>query len=224
MPAYQNVTPPFSLSSGDVGFSFNNEAFPAANTAGSQFALPSFTGISDGGTAVRWQTIFGTAPTAVNIVLQGAMADVDSEYQTIDTSVATTGEARTIPNNNPATVSPALGTVHPRLPNLQTLATLAADKRSVTTPAQIIRELPQFLALPSPITMQPTAPTQSATSSSTSDNATPGTAGSPPSSTNSPNPNQQPQVVIPAEDLKPLYDFTFDCKACQTQLTPPKPT
>jgi hypothetical protein len=28
MPAYQNVTPPLSLFSGDVGFSFNNEAFP----------------------------------------------------------------------------------------------------------------------------------------------------------------------------------------------------
>src|SRR5580693_7931152 len=96
MPAYQNVTPPFSLSSGDVGFSFNNEAFPAANTSGSQFALPSFTGISDGGTAVRWQTIFGTAPTAVSIVLQGAMADVDSEYQTIDTTTNTAGEARTV--------------------------------------------------------------------------------------------------------------------------------
>jgi hypothetical protein len=49
MPIYQNSTPPYALSSGDVGFSFNNEAFPAANTAGSQFALPSYTGISDGG-------------------------------------------------------------------------------------------------------------------------------------------------------------------------------
>jgi hypothetical protein len=28
MPAYQNETPPLSLFSGDVGFSFNNEAFP----------------------------------------------------------------------------------------------------------------------------------------------------------------------------------------------------
>jgi hypothetical protein len=101
---------------------------------------------------------------------------------------------------------------------LQTLATLAADKRSVTTPAQIIRELPQYLSLPSPITMQPAAPTQSAASPSASDNATTGTAGSPPGSTNSPNRNQQPQVVIPAEDLKPLYDFTLDCKACQTKL------
>ena len=76
MPAYQNVT---SLFSGDVGFSFNNEAFPASATSGTQFALPSFTGTNDPGTAVRWQTIFGTAPTAVNIVLQGAMADVDAE-------------------------------------------------------------------------------------------------------------------------------------------------
>src|SRR5258708_36463859 len=98
MPSYQNVTPPISLFSGDVGFSFNNEAFPAANTAGSQFALPSFTGLPDSGTAVRWQTIFGTAPTAVSIVLQGAMSDIDAEYQTIDTTTALTGEARTVAN------------------------------------------------------------------------------------------------------------------------------
>jgi hypothetical protein len=96
MPAYQNLTPPYSLFSGDVGFSFNNEAFPAANTSGSQFALPSFTGISDGGTAVRWQTIFGTVPTAVNIILQGAMADVDAEYQQVDASTNPAGEGRTV--------------------------------------------------------------------------------------------------------------------------------
>jgi hypothetical protein len=96
MPAYQNVTPPSSLFSGDVGFSFNNEAFPASATSGTQFALPSFTGTNDPGTAVRWQTIFGTAPTAVNIILQGAMAEVDTEYQQIDASTATTGEARTV--------------------------------------------------------------------------------------------------------------------------------
>ena len=96
MPNYQNVTPPSSLFSGDVGFSFNNEAFPGSAQAGTQFALPSFTGLSDGGTAVRWQTIFGAAPTAVNMILQGAMSDVDSEYQTIDTTTATAGEARTV--------------------------------------------------------------------------------------------------------------------------------
>ena len=96
MPSYQNVLPPISLSPGDVGFSFNNEAFPGSAQAGSQFAIPSYAGQPDSGTAVRWQTIFGGAPTAVSLVLQGAMADVDAEYQTIDTSVATTGEARTV--------------------------------------------------------------------------------------------------------------------------------
>jgi len=96
MPSYQNVTPPLSLFSGDVGFSFNNEAFPGSAQAGSQFAIPSFAGLPDGGTAVRWQTIFGTAPTAVSMALQGAMADVDSEYQTIDTTTNTAGEARTV--------------------------------------------------------------------------------------------------------------------------------
>ncbi len=96
MPNYSNTTPPLSLFPGDVGFSFNNEAFPGAAQAGAQFALPEPAGIVDQSHAVRWQTIFGTAPTAVNLVLQGAMADVDVEYQTIDTTTATAGEARTV--------------------------------------------------------------------------------------------------------------------------------
>ncbi len=96
MPVYQNTTPPFSLSSGDVGFSFNNEAFPGGATSGTQFALPSFTGTTDAGTAVRWQTIFGTNPSAVSIILQGAMADIDAEYQQLDISNLATGEARTV--------------------------------------------------------------------------------------------------------------------------------
>jgi hypothetical protein len=96
MPTYQNVLPPLALSPGDVGFSFNNEAFPGAAASGSQVAIPSYAGQPDTGTAVRWQTIFGTAPTAVNMVLQAAMADVDAEYQTIDTTTATAGEGRTV--------------------------------------------------------------------------------------------------------------------------------
>jgi len=96
MPSYQNAVPPTALSPGDVGFSFNNEAFPGSAQAGSQFAIPSFAGQPDVGYVVRWQTIFGTAPTAVSLQLQGAMADVDAEYQTMDSSTATAGEARTV--------------------------------------------------------------------------------------------------------------------------------
>ncbi len=95
MPTYSNTTPPYALFPGDVGLSFNNEA-PADGAAGAQFALPEPAGIVDQGHAVRWQTIFGTAPTAVNITLQAAAADVDAEYQTIDTTTATAGEARTL--------------------------------------------------------------------------------------------------------------------------------
>jgi hypothetical protein len=96
MPAYSNATPPLAVFPGDVGFSFNAETFPADGTAGSQFAIPEPAGFPDQGHTVRWQTIFGTNPTAINIRLQGAMADVDSEYADIDTSTATGGEARTV--------------------------------------------------------------------------------------------------------------------------------
>src|SRR6202795_4507439 len=96
MPAYSNSTPPLSLFPGDVGFSFNAEAFPSNGKAGAQFATPEPAGLPDQGHTLRWQTILGTAPTAITIVLQGAAADVDSEYFTIDTSTATAGEARTV--------------------------------------------------------------------------------------------------------------------------------
>jgi hypothetical protein len=97
MPAYQNTTSPNSLFPGDIGFSFNNEAFPGSATAGSQFALTKGGGYGpEAGYTVRWQTIFGGAPTAVNITLQAAINDVDAEYQNIDTTTATAGEARTV--------------------------------------------------------------------------------------------------------------------------------
>jgi hypothetical protein len=96
MPVYSNTYPPLSLFPGDVGFSFNAEAFPANGTAGSQFAIPEPAGLADQTHAVRWQTIFGTNPTAVSISLQGSAADVAAEYFTLDTSTAITGEARTV--------------------------------------------------------------------------------------------------------------------------------
>ncbi len=96
MPAYNSATPPLSLFPGDVGFSFNAETFPAAGTSGSQFAIPEPSGFPDQNHTVRWQTIFGTAPSAINIRLQGASADVDAEYFDLDTSTAIAGEARTV--------------------------------------------------------------------------------------------------------------------------------
>ncbi|MHB8484261.1 MAG: hypothetical protein ACYDCM_00820 [Candidatus Acidiferrales bacterium] len=95
MPNYNAQNPPNSVYPGDVVFAFNAEA-PAAGQASQQFALPSYSGFPENGRTIRWQTIFGTAPTSVSVVLQTAMIDSDAQYATVDTSTATTGEARTV--------------------------------------------------------------------------------------------------------------------------------
>jgi hypothetical protein len=104
---------------------------------------------------------------------------------------------------------------------VQTLATLAAEKRSVTTPAQVVRDLPNQIPLPVPITLQsanPTTPSGKVTCSSgpfcgpeglESIKLARSESGAKPSTTN---------AVIPADDLKPLYNFALDCKACQAKL------
>jgi len=95
MPNYNAQVPPYSISPGDVALAFNSEA-PGAGQASQQFALPNYAGFPENGRTVRWQTIFGTAPSAVSVVLQTAMVDADAQYSTIDTSTTTAGEARTI--------------------------------------------------------------------------------------------------------------------------------
>jgi len=84
----------------------------------------------------------------------------------------------------------------------QSLAAIAAQKRSIQTPAQILADLPRQLPLPTALVIE---------QSPLPDNPSPkpgqkAAAG------------QEPQVVIPSDDLKPLYDFTLDCKACQAKL------
>jgi hypothetical protein len=87
---------------------------------------------------------------------------------------------------------------------LRTLASLAAQKRDVQTPAQILQALPQQIPLPQPIVVA-VPPTNPSTDSPQNSAAKP----TPP----------EPQAVIPSADLKPLYDFALDCKACQAKLT-----
>jgi hypothetical protein len=94
MPNYNAQVPPYSIFPGDVAFAFNTEA-PGAGQASQQFALPSYAGFPENGRTVRWQTSFGTAPSAVSIVLQSALVDADAQYSTIDTSSSTVGESRT---------------------------------------------------------------------------------------------------------------------------------
>lgn len=94
----------------------------------------------------------------------------------------------------------------------ETLTALAAQKRTVVTPAQIVRELPREIGLPSPIVLQ-SADANSSIPNQT-DNQPRGNA-TPAHEAN----QSESQAVIPPEDLKPLYDFTIDCKACQAKLT-----
>ena len=83
---------------------------------------------------------------------------------------------------------------------VNTLAQIAAQKRSVVTPQQALVELPKVLPLPAPIAPL-VAPSPEAYNESKTDVP------------------QKPVVVLPTEDLKPLYDFALDCKACQAKLT-----
>lgn len=94
----------------------------------------------------------------------------------------------------------------------QTLSSLAAEKRAATTPIQILHDLPNVISLPAPLTLQSAAPSATAPDAKSPDGKpAPGTSSGP----NTPKPQQ---VLIPADDLKPLYDFGLDCKACQAKL------
>jgi len=86
----------------------------------------------------------------------------------------------------------------------QTLASIATQKRAAQTPTQILADLPHELPLPAPLAIE---------QKPLPDN--------PPGKPGSTAPSQQastPQVIVPPEDLKPLYDFALDCKACQAKL------
>ena len=119
-----------------------------------------------------------------------------------------------------------------------TLAQIETLKRATLTPEQILRALSQYLSLPQPITLAtPSAPSAAArgkgtalpekpsatapattplapSPQSTSADSSP-SAGSPTPTMNLP---AAPVAQVPAADLKPIYDFVQDCRACQAKL------
>jgi hypothetical protein len=102
---------------------------------------------------------------------------------------------------------------------LRTLASIAAQKREIQTPAQILQALPQQIPLPQAITQ---ALTQGPIAVSPSGGAqVASTVDSPKENPAKPTKSaaSEPQMTIPTADLKPLYDFALDCKACQAKLT-----
>jgi hypothetical protein len=103
---------------------------------------------------------------------------------------------------------------------LQTLADLAAEKRRITTPAQILRDLTKQIALPIPITLQNPNPAKKPTNQTCSSGSVcePEGLESAQPRTGATSHAAATQAILPIEDLKPLYDFTIDCKACQAKL------
>jgi type II secretory pathway pseudopilin PulG len=107
-----------------------------------------------------------------------------------------------------------------------TLAQIDALKRATQTPAQILRDLPKYLSLPQPITLapadagnSPSVPGKGITDQQGSGPSEKSGASASPASENLPD---APAARIPAADLKPLYDFVQDCRACQAQLAAAK--
>lgn len=86
----------------------------------------------------------------------------------------------------------------------QVVAQLNEKKATVQSPAQIVKALPDVLPLPTPLSL----PTEAA---GVALPAVPGGAKQPVEPPN-------PKVQLPAEDLKPLYDFAVGCRECQAQL------
>ncbi len=113
------------------------------------------------------------------------------------------------------TIAQATASQHDR-DNLlnQTLAQIAAQKRSDVTPDQALKDLPAALSLPVPLTLQSTAVQPNNAKSAKPDESE--SSGLP--SNPSPKPGQPGGVLLPAADLKPLYDFALDCEACQAKL------
>jgi len=105
----------------------------------------------------------------------------------------------------------------------QTLAQIDKLKRAKQTPAQIVHDLPRYLPLPQAITLEASEDPQSASRQGTalSDKSSPqlGSSAIPPGSGSS---LTAPTAQLPAADLKPLYNFVQDCRACQAQLAAAK--
>ena len=86
---------------------------------------------------------------------------------------------------------------------VQLLAQFNQKKATIEKPEQILKALPDVLPLPTPILA-----TQSAGAGVRA------AQGGAQPTLDAPN----PQVLLPTEDLKPLYDYAVDCQECRAQL------
>ena len=119
------------------------------------------------------------------------------------------------------TIADAAASQHDRDTLLnQTLAQLAAQKQAAMTTAQILKALPNTISLPAPITVQPEATPANTPVGSLAKSGPHSSREGVSSAPNNPiaKTGQSEDALLPAADLKPLYDFALDCKACQAKL------
>jgi len=83
------------------------------------------------------------------------------------------------------------------------VAGLKRKEAAVQKPAEVVAALPDALSLPEPITIEPERPASES---------------GPYKTTNGMPDGVSPKVNFPVADLKPLYDFAVECKACQAKL------
>ena len=86
----------------------------------------------------------------------------------------------------------------------QQIAQLQKKQSAIQKPADILKALPEVLPLPKPLILDQAPVAQPLT-------------GVPATGTVKPN-TPTPQLTMPIEDLKPLYDSAIQCKECQLQL------
>ena len=99
----------------------------------------------------------------------------------------------------------------------ETLKQIATLKASVQTPQQVIREMPQFLPpLPQPLETIASKSVPGAAGQPGQPSATAGNQAQTPAKAGE---AAAPDVRVPSADLKPLFDFVQDCRACQAKLT-----
>jgi hypothetical protein len=101
------------------------------------------------------------------------------------------------------------------------VAGLKKKEAALLKPAQVVAALPDVMSLPAPITIEPE--TVGATNQ-VGGTDRPAADGGPYKSQKSQSLPKgiSPKVNFPAADLKPLYDFAADCKACQAKLAASK--
>ncbi len=92
---------------------------------------------------------------------------------------------------------------------------LAEKKDAVKSPVQVVAALPDVLPLPRAIRMNDVVGTGTAAGGANQEAMQVQTAKGKASGARA---TELPSVPLPVEDLKPLYDFAVDCKACQAKL------